>query len=72
MDHRERGSKQYGVAGDDMRKKTPGQRVPHGREPEEAIPEALVDEGLVQEAERRVSETEGRVPFEDVRRRLGL
>lgn len=55
-----------------MRKNSPLQRAPHGPEPEEAIPEALVDEGLVQEAERRLAESEGRVPFEDVRRRLGL
>lgn len=37
-----------------------------------AIPEALVDQGLAEQAERRVAESEGRVPFDEVRARLGL
>lgn len=37
-----------------------------------AIPEALVEQGLVEQAQRRLAESEGRVPFEEVRARLGL
>ena len=39
---------------------------------ENALPESLIEAALVEEAERRVAEAEGTVPFEDVKTRLGL